>query len=127
VGAPAGKAAIDQALQTVDRVRSDRRQGVIDYGQAELDAAERRLAKMRRRAPVAPEPAAASATGTFQPTTPAPAWAQGQPIKIGGQTIKPGDPNYAKITKAMPVAESIKWTADWDPSVRLLGRMRKQP
>jgi len=127
VGAPAGKAAIDQALQTVDKVRSDRRQGVIDYGQAELDAAEQRLKKIRRQSPVKAEPAVASGSDTFKPTTPTPAWAKGQPIKIGRQTITPRDPNYEKITKAISVTEALAWSKGFDPSLRLLSNIKKQP
>ena len=122
VGAPAGKAALDTAVKTIDTVRSDRRQAVIDYGQDLLTAAEKKLASSRRKAPAATTipaastisaadttPAAATApaapaaepTQTFQPKTPTPPWVKGDPIRIGKQVIKPTDPNYNKVADAL--------------------------
>jgi hypothetical protein len=122
VGAPAGKAALDTAVKTIDTVRSDRRQAVIDYGQDLLTAAEKKLATSRRKAPAATTipaasttsaaattPAAATApaapaaepTQTFQPKTPTPPWVKGDPIRIGKQVIKPTDPNYNKVADAL--------------------------
>jgi hypothetical protein len=122
VGAPSGKAALDTAVKTIDTVRSDRRQAVIDYGQDLLTAAEKKLASSRRKAPAATTipaastisaadttPAAATApaapaaepTQTFQPKTPTPPWVKGDPIRIGKQVIKPTDPNYNKVADAL--------------------------
>lgn len=50
IGAPAGKQAVDNAIKTVGAVRSDRRQGVIDYAQQKLDQAEQELAAIRKNA-----------------------------------------------------------------------------
>lgn len=50
IGAPAGKQAVDNAIKTVGAVRSDRRQGVIDYAQQKLDQAEQELLAIRKNA-----------------------------------------------------------------------------
>ena len=46
VGVPAGKAAVDQAVNVVQSVRSDRRQNVVQYAKDKIDALQ--------KAPVAP-------------------------------------------------------------------------
>lgn len=56
IGAPAGKQAVDNALKTVSAVRSDRRQGVIDYAQDKLAQAEQELAAMRKNAGIQQQP-----------------------------------------------------------------------
>jgi hypothetical protein len=110
VGVPAGKAALDTAVKTIDTVRSDRRQGVIDYGQDLLAAAEKKLAISRRAAsttsaaaatPAATTTPADELTQTFQPKTAAPSWAKGDPIRIGKQVIKSTNPNYKKVADAL--------------------------
>lgn len=50
VGAPQGRQAVDNAIQTVGQVRTDRRQQVIDYAQEKLDQAEQELLALRKNA-----------------------------------------------------------------------------
>lgn len=57
IGAPAGKQAVDNAIKTVGAVRSDRRQGVIDYAQQKLDQAEQELLAIRKNAGIKQAPA----------------------------------------------------------------------
>jgi len=54
VGAPQGRQAVDNAMQTVNVVRPDRRQGVIDYAKQSLDSAEQQLDSIRKNAGLPP-------------------------------------------------------------------------
>ena len=56
IGAPAGKQAVDNAIKTVSAVRTDRRQGVIDYAQQKLDQAEQELLALRKNAGIKQQP-----------------------------------------------------------------------
>jgi Sec-independent protein translocase protein TatA len=54
IGEPQGRQAVDNAMQTVNSVRSDRRANVIDYAKQSLDAAEQQLASIRKNAGIPP-------------------------------------------------------------------------
>ncbi len=56
IGAPAGKQAVDNAVQTVNAVRADRRQQVIDYAQQKINDAEAQLLAIRKNAGVKQAP-----------------------------------------------------------------------
>jgi hypothetical protein len=54
IGEPQGRQAVDNAMQTVNSVRSDRRANVIDYAKQSIDAAEQQLASIRKNAGIPP-------------------------------------------------------------------------
>lgn len=49
IGEPQGRQAVDNAMQTVNSVRSDRRANVIDYAKQSIDAAQQKLDASRLR------------------------------------------------------------------------------
>jgi hypothetical protein len=65
VGVPAGKAAVDQAVNVVQTVRSDRRQDVVKYAKDKIDALAK--APAPAAAPAGTPPAAAPAAPTTPP------------------------------------------------------------
>ena len=68
VGVPAGKAAVDQAVNVVQSVRSDRRQDVVKYAKDKIDALAK--APAPAAAPAGTPPAAAPAKTPAAPVTP---------------------------------------------------------
>lgn len=83
-----------------------------------------------RTSTAAPEsPAAAVAPTTLAASEPQATTEPLQgPIKIGGQTIKPGDPVYDRIQKMMSqppaMKESLAWSRGFDPSLTLLKKIK---
>jgi hypothetical protein len=69
--------------------------------------------------------------GMMPTPTAAAAPAKQEPISIGGQKIKPGDPLYDKLQKQIAqknstaVAESLTWSRSFDPSSTLLKKIRQ--
>lgn len=77
-------------------------------------------------------PAQSTQTTPAQSTTPAStAPVKQEPIRIGGQKIRPSDPLYAKLQKQIAqqqptaVAESLTWSRNFDPSRTLLKKIRQ--
>ena len=77
-----------------------------------------------------PSVAKPSAPSNVVPIRPTAAPVGQEPISIGGQKIKPGDPLYAKLQKQIAqqqptaVAESLTWSRDFDPSATLLKKIK---
>ena len=77
-----------------------------------------------------PPVAKPSAASNVVPIRPGAAPVKQEPISIGGQQIKPGDPLYAKLQKQIAqqqptaVAESLTWSRDFDPSATLLKKIK---
>jgi hypothetical protein len=68
--------------------------------------------------------------GMMPAPTAAAAPAKQEPISIGGQKIKPGDPLYDKLQKQIAqknptaMAESLTWSRNFDPSATLLKKIK---
>jgi hypothetical protein len=79
-----------------------------------------------------PPVAKPSAPSNVVPIRPGAAPVKQEPISIGGQKIKPGDPLYDKLQKQIAqqqpaaVTESLTWSRGFDPSATLLKKI-KQP
>jgi hypothetical protein len=54
IGEPQGRQAVDNAMQTVNTVRTDRRQNVINYAKQAIDSAEQQLQSIRKNAGLPP-------------------------------------------------------------------------
>jgi hypothetical protein len=80
--------------------------------------------------PTMKPPVAKAKSSNVVPIRPGAAPVKQEPISIGGQKIKPGDPLYDKLQKQIAqqqtaaVTESLTWSRGFDPSATLLKKIK---